>query len=922
MKILLDRFKSKSSNDKRKGVTVSFKNSKKLLSELNMSENLSEFETYRKERLASTKYRLVFEVNPVCTNVLFNTATEIVKDEGSNNVIWLTNTPKKIDDGTIIGKPSNITWDSVTGVMDTQISKPEIGYEYHCGYDIFDNHLLRSTAFRTVNYTTAPLGEFNTIADVQRDYKGKEVHRYPDDMEDNESYAGPLLPNHLYDRENLLSFEDAIDANLIERNGWFGFTNPTTMNAYDEDGKNMGINRLINSKGTCDFIDMYPGRDLYSFVPKYNKSRGRFEKNWNYCLTYPSSSTTKNIDFINEDLESLKAAYFNEQTVGRNGRRVTTIYSVAKHGLGAGDTVNVYKSYKSGSTMIHEMCLSGVTVSTVVDDYTFTVYAGTQRISDQWIDVDDNASAYTYYPTDIEDTSTLEFNAKRDRLVETDPTRQWISFPIIDGRSCVDMTTMNLSFKRVEAGFECKYYVRIFSRLPNFKFAKMDVTERNLYNPLSDIDLIKDNQMEPFQDNLSKLAFASNSYSDANAELVFLDDVDVNGLRDNLGRPLTEIYLTCVKNNAGYKDWYGKNKDKRGVNLTADTVEYSHAFGKVNCGYILSDASREDRNYCNVLFMTNISAGDRGNIPGMNVKSINPGQKEDSVDSDDEINFGETRHFYGDLCEFCVGSYTERSLQEIYHRFNTAQRELTENDTAFSGITEQCKYHEIVSDDFDSDGFYVDEYSLKDSIVGAEGYIYKPHNRIELRTFNAELEVGYPRICTPRFINSKDNDMYQIRTIEDNYFEEGNKFLLYNVNDNNYYNCIIYSVDDPKTVTFKAYDTNWAEASPRLDDISIYRTASPDSSIPPYAFMSTDGSMRYFWHTVMANGFNSGVEEEEYPFANGAFYVSKKVNIYVRRQDPYGFNGLWRTTMLGNIDGSHSNIIAVDNYVTEGDIEC
>ena len=83
MKILLDRFKSKSSNDKRKGVTVSFKNGKKLLSELNMTEDLSEFETYRKERLASTKYRLVFEVNPVCTNVLFNTATEIVKDEGS-----------------------------------------------------------------------------------------------------------------------------------------------------------------------------------------------------------------------------------------------------------------------------------------------------------------------------------------------------------------------------------------------------------------------------------------------------------------------------------------------------------------------------------------------------------------------------------------------------------------------------------------------------------------------------------------------------------------------------------------------------------------------------------------------------------------------------------------------------------------------
>jgi hypothetical protein len=478
-----------------------------------------------------------------------------------------------------------------------------------------------------------------------------------------------------------------------------------------------------------------------------------------------------------------------------------------------------------------------------------------------------------------------------------------------------------LSFKRVEAGFECKYYVRIFSRLPNFKFATMDVTERNLYDPLLNTGLIEENEMVPFQDNLSKLAFASNSYSDANAELVFLDDVDVKGLRDNLGRPLTEIYLTCVKNNAGYKEWYGKNGAK--IDLSANTVEYSHAFGKVNCGYMLSEASREDNKYCDVLFMTNINSADgRMNLSGMNITEINSGKTAEN-DSDDEINFNLNSHFYGDLCEFCVGSYTERSLQEIYHRFNTAQRELISDDTAHSGITEQCKYHEIISDDFDSDGFAIREYSLSGSVASAEGYIYKPHNRIELRTFRDELEVGYPRICTPRFINKTSaGGTYQIRTVEDNYFEIGNKFLLYNVVDNDYYNCIISSVDNPKTVSFKAYDRNWNEVEPSLADISIYRTASPDSSIPPYAFMSTDGSMRYFWHTVMANGFNTNIEEEEYPFANGAFYINKKVNIYVKRQDPYGFNGLWRTTMLGNIDGSHSNIVTVDNYVTEGDTEC
>ena len=44
----------------------------------------------------------------------------------------------------------------------------------------------------------------------------------------------------------------------------------------------------------------------------------------------------------------------------------------------------------------------------------------------------------------------------------------------------VDPNAQNISYKKVVSGIECDYYVRIFSRLPNFKFASGDTT--NYYN--------------------------------------------------------------------------------------------------------------------------------------------------------------------------------------------------------------------------------------------------------------------------------------------------------------------------------------------------------------------------------------------------------------------------------------------------------
>jgi hypothetical protein len=136
MEILQDKYKGKRTNNKKDAVGVSLKNSKRLLPETRMAVSLSELDVYNQERRACTKFRLIFEVNAVCSNVLFNTATEIVKDEGSDNAVWLTvnNNDRNVNKSSaeisgVIGKTKNPSfWNGKEGVLDTLLSTNPCGF--------------------------------------------------------------------------------------------------------------------------------------------------------------------------------------------------------------------------------------------------------------------------------------------------------------------------------------------------------------------------------------------------------------------------------------------------------------------------------------------------------------------------------------------------------------------------------------------------------------------------------------------------------------------------------------------------------------------------------------------------------------------------------------------------------------------------
>ena len=44
-----------------------------------------------------------------------------------------------------------------------------------------------------------------------------------------------------------------------------------------------------------------------------------------------------------------------------------------------------------------------------------------------------------------------------------------------------------------------------------------------------------------------KLAFSENIFNDSITQFVFNEDIDVSDLTDNLGRPVSELYLTKIK---------------------------------------------------------------------------------------------------------------------------------------------------------------------------------------------------------------------------------------------------------------------------------------------------------------------------------------------------------------------------------------
>lgn len=951
-KIFLQSHLSKKSSNTSNGVNVQFKGRRKLLPTNDVSEIVSQYDQYLLERESCNKIRLTCQVNPICTNVLFNPITEIVRYEGSNNVELLNylDGSTELKNTDLLYKTPNILCSSnlngnsgsekhhTNAIRDTQLSNTKNGFVYHCGLDILNNHLIRSNTFKTIcrRDKDSDSNVFNTIGDTMRDVSGNQVIEtlyFP--VSSSVEGHKKDVEAHIYRYDDILQFDESISNRLIKKyDGWVGFYNRSKIKSYSnfENGDIMDIERPIMYKNGGDFIEMYPDRSLYSFVPKFNKYRNRIEKNWEYCITYPSSSTTEGFEsIINGDLKSLKAIYFDENSQGDNGGSQLVIYGITKHGLKVGDFVNIYNTYIEDGKTVNDVVAYSAEVTNVVDDYIFILQGISSTISDTWCYLSDmtkkeNDNETLYY----NDVGYKNHSNKYLTKSGSDTTKYYI---INNKYVNLDDKAQNISYKKVVNGVECDYYVRVFEKVPNFKNASaVTSSEYDIYK--NDSELIHEYQDKKydFESHVSRLAFAKNIYGDDVGEIVFTDDIDISNLIDNLGRPISTLYIMFFKSNKGYKEWYGfytqediKKNDKR-IDINSDNVTYSHCFGMLTCGYETSDESICNSDIDSIYTINNIGESSQG----ISISKLNKGR--DDYYYDTEIAYDVDKKFYGDICCYDGYNIVEESIQPIMHRFNTAQRE--SNNSLSKEYYQKFNYDNIIYDDYDINQNFTIKTSVVDNVnQKKEGYYYKPFYPIEIKTFGSLNSVSpdFLKIIGIKKYDGENGIYYSISTLSYHYLSPGDKSMIYDTEQDKYYTLVTIENNESnyKKFYFVAYDEKGTEkVDLDISDYSKFKLFKIDNlEVSSHASLLKDGTCRFVWRDLYNNGFSptSAKSTEEYPFTNGAFYINKRIDIYVRRQDPYGVYGLYDGAGIDadiSGDDSYTEVVSDNNYVKSDDIKC
>ncbi len=914
-------------------VDVNLRQTTKTLPFPNVSSTLSQRNVYEEERQAGNNFRLILTIVPYCSNVLFNPLTEIIKDEGSDDVFVVTdvtnmdNAPvtikNKIDGAIGVDNPTRVHM-----ICNTEYSS-EIhgGYEYHPGYDFFDNHLLRNLSFKLVNPFNDKVKDakevFNTLADYARDRNG-EVKKYNRRISINSinSNQGFNKDKHLYLIDDVMKIEDSINNNLYDENGWWGFTNNTTIDTKQLNNRrwdSMDIGKALNNYKACEFIDMYPDRSLFSFAPKFNKFTHENENNWNVVLTYPYKNIYDHplclggTSYIKRTTNS--EGEFVEETVsegnrwmglkvltaqlgsGKAGSNNLILRTYTKHGMEQGDLFYLYYTnpYKETAEDEYEKCdkFSDDTLNGSEVYYESQSYYQVTNIGD----LSKNNNEYFFYTSNTSivkeiyrsylkyveklikenvDTSKIPFyedyeNDDKKDIYDADNNLKTVLINKI-------LKYSNFRIRRCVKGVKSTYYIRQFRKIPNLRAAQREMTDeealhKSKFNGVFD-SYIADNALDPvnpnyqrnFNSEMYQLGFASSIYNDNVAQITFMDGVNVKGLTDNLGRPLTEIYYTIVKNNAGHEVWYHNEeplysnkdirelyennkegfKEKYGAEYDGYTVEFSHCFGKVTSGfetYVMSDDRKETtgpieywKKLSSVHHISNIVND------GVNGGSSPIYKDEDSRTLDKDIKYTDT-FFYGDLVEFNGVDFTEKTISKVMHRFNTAQRE-TENNPYYS----QYQYHEIVEDDYDpqykegTDPFDLKEFSAVNGIQDGdtskpmttdfakrkadyatisrpEGYYYQAHYPIQIREYTRVLQGSHytlrVRMAKPV---QREGILIQVKT-----------YIAHNLSTND----IIFICDDESDVRYitrcvKVIDRTTFLMSPNYEEYVVNATDFED----------------------------------------------------------------------------------------------
>ena len=845
-KIRLNKTNSVNSVNKDNMVDVEFQQTTNpYMFTTDIKDTIDQYEVFEAERANCTNYRLITTIKPFCSNVLFNPITEIVYKEGSDDCIVADDYASiNFDNLVKYNKLSATDVAKIYGskeptraqmIRDTEYSRKEINFEYHPGTDIFNNHILRNTSFKIVNPTTNKGGnDFNTISDFLRRYDTE-----PIDYNKRASITDikTQQKKHLYDADDILSMQngDAINNNLMEENGWFGFVNKSSVIAKKNENKKWvdeGFNKVINNRESCEFIDMYPDRTLFSFNPKYNPYRHRPEYNWDLFLTYPYENDYNNVLISGGLLVKSIELAFNSV-----GRRIVLFSTYTKHNLSIGTAFNLY---------IGENKAENILVNSL----------GNVKKEDE---------EHYFYTTQTDIISDI---LGKKTEIDEDTDNDEINKQIKD-------TGATFRLKHIVNGYESEYYIRKFKKLPNLNKIVNKEDELTLdksYCVKEFEEWIKDKPND-FDKEQYQLAFSSTIYNDNNTQVTWTDGINIDNILDNRGRPLTEIYLTIMKRNKGYSKWYTDR------NVTNQDIEYSHCFGNVSWGFdLLSAKSEEEINLQKSL---------------QDVKLIhNVDIDKDIVNADEfngdivEYNVTTCNETVLEDCYFRFNTYLRENPVDYYtYQYD----EITSDDYDKKGFIKETT--KLTNDDvikfwIHPEGYY---YKAHYRILLKEFGEIHQESHFDLNIKNVAIRRN----------DMDNSTYVVVQTKLPHHLAANDKIMLCNDNTDEMVDIRVKSVINSNTFTFASINdeldarTVCDILNGKYDEDNItYSLKRYNSNIPFYA-EKVDNTNRYLWRNVNNVGNKDNEVLPEYRFANGYFYIDQDINFFLKRQDPFNEFGLW-----------------------------
>jgi len=384
------------------------------------------------------------------------------------------------------------------------------------------------------------------------------------------------------------TFSTAIDSELKEQNGWFGYTNQDT----------------TKSNSLCSFIDMEPKRERFKFIPDFtpynNTNNIKSVKNWELTITYPFS-TDKTHSVVNGGLLIVEI-----QKVIVSTREMVGIGMYCKHNLKTGDTVRITGT--NGFNGEHVIVRVGL---------------------------DNGDLKENFFVLNLSPNGSIGVNSR---------------------------------IKKVINGVESEYYFRKFKKIKTRNTLELEPDDYETYN----------------------LAFSQNIFNDEIVQFVFNEDIDVSDIVDNLGRPLSEIYLSIIKTNSN------------GL--------FSRTSSGIESPFLKSYNNNPPSHIKDIPVINKIHNG--GTLPFNTFKPLNTSVRVSDAE------------FYGDLVEYNQIILLETVLSDVHHRFNTLNRESSASLN------------------------YIDNQSLapnlKNIYLGPrhEGYEYKAHYKIKIRDLSNYIEEG------------------------------------------------------------------------------------------------------------------------------------------------------------------------------------